>query len=318
MGVLGELARRCAFGDLAALARAGVAPAEILGTCEFGKQLLELDAEDFGDADPSVPGALVERARQIRMPQEPRESVRGALASMRPAYALLLEVIAIRWARREMAGLVAAAHIASEYLHVLAWEPVLGHGADPARLGERMAVPGSRFGIVAEAEHCEHTRGVRAACDRSLRVSKEPGEGWRAYLDRQHSQMAKGLGVCAAECRTPCTPVTGLPERVRIALADRNHLAREFADGALVKLRHAAPVGHGFGVPSQEELQDAWARSRTSLSKHALFHAAPDPDPDFPLKGLPQAFTAVAAAKIAPSTLLHDVSLHLQTLLPDD
>ncbi|GAB3275851.1 hypothetical protein GCM10027589_01220 [Actinocorallia lasiicapitis] len=318
MGVLGELARRYAFGDLAALARAGVAPERILGVCEFGKQLLELDAEDFGDADPSVPEHLVDRARMIRMPQEPREQVRGALASMRPAYALLLEVIAIRWTRREMAGLVAAAHIASEYLHVLAWEPVLGHGADPARLAETMAVEGSRFGVVAEADRCEHTRGVRAACDRSLRVAKEPGEGWRAYLDRQHSQMAKGLGVCASGCRTPCAPITNLPERVRTALADRNHLAREFAEGALVRLRHAAPVGHGFGVPSQEEVQDAWARSRTSLSKHALFNAAPDPAADFPLSALPQAFTAVAAIQIRPSTLLRDVSLHLQTLLPDD
>ena len=50
------------------------------------------------------------------------------------------------------------------------------------------------------------------------------------------------------------------------ALTERCRLAHEFAEGALVRLRHAAPVGHGFGVPSPEEVSDAWDRTRTSLS----------------------------------------------------
>lgn len=317
MGVLGELARRQAFGDLAALARAGIAPAEITGLCEFGKQLLELDAEDFGIADASVPKELVTRARQIRMPQDPKEVNRGALGSLRPAFSLLLEAIAVRWNRQEMGSLVATVHIASEYLAILAWEPVLGHAADPAHLGEYMRRPGSRYGVLEEADRCDHTRGVRAACDRSLRVAGEQGEGWRSYLDRAHSQVADGLGACATDCRTQCTIVTDLAPDPRKALVDRCYLAKEFAEGALVRLRHAAPVGHGFGVPSAEEVLEAWTRSHRSLSRREIFKATPAVKPGYPLPDLPRVFSAIAGVEIGPSTLLRDVSARLETLLAD-
>jgi hypothetical protein len=321
VGVLRELARRYAFGDLAALARAGLIPgnheAEIIGLGEFGQQLMELDAEDFGVAASTVPKTLVNRAKKARMPQEPKEFPRGALDSLRPAYALLLEVMAVRWLRNEMAPLVAAAHVAAEYLPVLAWEPVLGHAADPARLGRTMKVKGSWFGVVQPEgpKVCDHTRGITAACARSLRVAGEPGEGWRAYLDRQHSQVSHGLGVCASACRTPCTIISGLDPAVRAGLTARCRLARDFSDGAFVKLRHAAPVGHGFGVPSREEVENAWARSHTSLRHHQILRDQPG-SADHPIPGLPATFSAVAGAPIVPSTVLRDVSVLLTTLLP--
>ena len=151
--VLVALARRYAFGDVAELATAGPLPPAatpaVAALCAFGQRLLDLDAEDFGmpEAAGEVPPALLRRARASRMPQTPRERPRGALETLRPAYALLLEVIEVRWRRREMAALVAAVHIAGEYLPVLAWEPVLGHAADPARLATAVGGPGSRFGV---------------------------------------------------------------------------------------------------------------------------------------------------------------------------
>ncbi|TDE26339.1 hypothetical protein [Actinomadura sp. 6K520] len=324
--VLTALARRYAFGDLAALIAQGtVVPDHDAGTvaalCAFGQRVLDLDAEDFGmpEATGEVPRDLLDRARASRMPQAPRERPRGALASLRPAYALLLEVIAIRWHRRDMAALVAAVHIAGEYLPLLAWEPVLGHAGDPARIGAAVTGEGSRFGVPVEpgsARMCDHTRPERAACERALRVAREPAPGWRAYLDRQHSQVASALGDCAAGCRTPCTVMTRLDGPVRADLTDRCKLAAGFADGALVKLRHAAPVGHGFGVPSPEEVRTAWTRARTSLSRHSLGHKAmAGADASYPLPGLPELFSAIAADELRPDTLLRDVTTRITATL---
>jgi hypothetical protein len=324
--VLTALARRHAFGDIEALVEAGVPvdgeAARVAALCAFGQRVLDLDAEDFGMPEKAgeVPKDLLDRARASRMPQTPRERPRGALASLRPAYALLLEVVEIRWHRREMAALVAAVHIAGEYLPMLAWEPVLGHAGDPARLGASVSGPGSRFGVPVEpgaVRNCDHTRPERSACERTLRVAGEPPPGWRAYLDRQHSQVAKALGDCAARCRTPCTVMNRLDDDVRGDLEERCKLAAEFTDGALVKLRHAAPVGHGFGVPSPEEVQAAWSRARSSLRRHRLGKAAlAGSDGDrYPLPGLPALFSAIAATEITPDDLLEDVSTRLTAAL---
>ncbi|RAY11810.1 hypothetical protein DPM19_27905 [Actinomadura craniellae] len=318
------LARRHAFGDLAALVAAGAVPAgravPIGALCAFGQRVLELDAEDFGlpEAAGEVPADLLDRARSSRMPQSAAERPRGALATLRPAYALLLEVIEIHWRRREMAALAAAVHIAGEYLPALAWEPVLGHAADPEPLRTAVVGPGSYFGVPQPRtpdpvtggrpeRRCEHTQALQSAAGRALKVAGEPPSGWRAYLDRQHSQVARALGVCAVRCRTPCSVVTRLDAGTREALTDRCRLALEFTDGALVKLRHAAPVGHGFGVPSPDEVLDAWRRSRTSLARRPL-GAAVLADDGYPLPGLPALFSAVAGAPVRPDTLLHDVA----------
>ncbi|WP_018655524.1 hypothetical protein [Actinomadura flavalba] len=319
--VLGVLARRHAFGDLEALVGAAPSSAGLAGLCAFGQRVLDLDAEDFGmpEAAGDVPRDLLDRARASRMPQAPRERPRGALASLRPAYALLLEVIDIRWRRREMAALVAAVHIAAEYLPLLAWETVLGHAGDPALIGPAVTGEGSRFGAPLEQggpRDCEHTRPERSACDRALRVAAEPPSGWRAYLDRQHSQVASALGDCAARCRTPCSVVTRLDDGVRADLAARCGLALDFGDTAVVRLRHAAPVGHGFGVPSPEEVRTAWNRARASLRHRPLGQQAlAGPDDGYPLPGLPALFSAVAAAPILPDTLLDDVSTRLSRAL---
>jgi hypothetical protein len=331
--VLTTLARRYAFGDLAALCAAGAAELpsrvadEIRLLCSFGQRLIDLDAEDFGmperTGDPAVdayrvPEPLLARARASRMPQSAKERSRGALRTLRPAYALLLEVIQARWQRREMAALVAAVHIAAEYLPLLAWEPVLGHAGDPALLPASVSGPGSRFGITGgqtRPRDCSLTRPQQSAAERALRVAREPGPGWRNYLDRQHSTVASALCTCAVSCRTPCTVVTRLNPDVLDALTERCKLAHEFAEGALVRLRHAAPVGHGFGVPNPEEVSDAWARTRTSLGRLTLGRRAAGEVADYPLPGLPEVFSAASGHEIVPDTLLDDVAGSLVEIL---
>lgn len=303
------LARRYAFADLGALAPTP----EIADVCEFGQRLLSLDAEDFAVEARSVPAELRRRARACHMPQTPREQPRGALESLRPAYGLLLEVIAARWHRRELSPMIAAVHIAAEYLPLLAFEPHLGHAGDPVLWPDGLSAPGSRFGVIGDRD-CDHTKSEQSATNRTLRVSGEPAEGWRAYFDRQHSQVAGALAVCVATCRNPCTAMHWIEPEPRAELGVRARTALAFAETPLVRLRHAAPVGHGFGVPSPEEVLDAWERSRSALDKNEVGGAALKDD-GFPLPGLPTLFSAVAAARIAPATLLAGISDHVVRLL---
>ncbi|MET9341994.1 hypothetical protein ACWENQ_14950 [Nonomuraea sp. NPDC004354] len=307
--LLVALANRYAFADLGALAPTE----EIAEVCEFGQRLLSLDAEDFAVGAPAVPSDLRRRARDCHMPQTPREQPRGALDSLRPAYGLLLEVIAIRWFRRELSPMIAAVHITSEYLPLLAFESQLGHAGDPARWPEGLTVPGSRFGVIGDRE-CDHTKSEQSATNRTLRVAGEPPEGWRAYFDRQHSQVAGALAVCVATCRNPCSAMDWIDPKAKEDLHVRARTALAFAETPLVRLRHAAPVGHGFGVPSPEEVLDAWERSRLALDKNEV-GARALVDDGFPIPGLPSLVSAIAGTPLEPSTLLRDVSAHVAGLL---
>lgn len=311
--LLVSLARRYAFGDVGALASGVVEDAaNIEAACEFGQRLLSLDAEDFAAEARAVPSDLRRRARACTMPQTPREQPRGALESLRPAYGLLLEVIAVRWHRRELSPMVAAVHIASEYLPLLAFEPVLGSAGDPVRWPEGLTAPGSRFGVIGDRD-CDHTRAEQSAVNRTLRVAGEPAEGWRAYFDRQHSQVAGALATCVADCRNPCTAMDWVEPDRRDDLALRSRVALAFAETPLVRLRHAAG-GPRVRRALPEEVTEAWERSRPVLAKNGVGGEASDDD-GFPLPGLPALFSAVAGAPVKPSTLLADISTYLVRLL---
>lgn len=326
------LTRRYAFGEIAALLEAGlVGPPDLYRIanaqqlCAFGQRLLDLDAEDLGEADAAtdantdhhiadvvtgdaVPGDLVVRSLAARMPQSSAEIQRGALGSLRPAFGLLLEAIAVRWLRAETSALVAAVHTASEYLPLLMWEPVLGHAGDPARIVASVGGAGSRWGHFTDKE-CPQTRPQKSAAERILRVAAEPNPGWRAYLDRQHSIVAEAFCTCAVDCRTPCSVVTRHTgaEQQRLTIAGR--LAEDFAGSAIVRLRHSSPVGHAFGVPSAKEVSEAWEHTRNRLG-------AREPsvllDDGFPLPGLPNLFGAVAGVPVRPTTIIADTMAALR------
>jgi hypothetical protein len=329
MAGLVALARRLSFRDLAALVPLATA-ADVLDPvtagrvqhlCSFGQRLIDLDAEDFGNVYPHVspatdvpspaaairsvvPPHLVARAAACRVPHAPDAVERGILTSLRPVYALLLEVANARWRRREMLWFLATVHIASEYAPLLAWEATLGHGGDPTRLRVDMNGAGSRWGVLDNAA-CRHTRAFKAAANRATRVSDENSEGWTSYLDRQHSTVSRALAYCAVTCANPCTVMTRLSEKDRHGLRTRNRLALAFAGSALVKLRHSAPVGHGFGVPTPAEVQEAWARTRRSLARIVPEIGHHD---NQPVPGLRAVFCALAGARIAPDTMIAEVA----------
>jgi hypothetical protein len=241
------------------------------------------------------------------MPQDPRERDRGALGSLVPAFGLLLEVIALRWARRETTALVAAVHITAEYLPLLAWQPVLGHAGDPARLPASVTGQGSAWGDFDDRD-CAHSRLERSAAYQAVRAADESGPRWRGYLDRQHSNMAHALAVCAGECRRPCSVLTRHPDRERTLLEARCRAALAYGSSPIVRLRHSAPVGHGFGVPSPGEVREAWAGSRTELARLEPAVLAED---GYPLPGLPSLFSAVAGTPVRPDTLVTDTAVTL-------
>jgi len=278
--------------------------ARIAQLCAFGQRLLDLDAEDFGTD--AVPDAFRERAVACRMPQAATEPDRGALGSLRPAYSLLLEVIDARWRRREMAALVATVHITSEYAPLLAWEPVLGHAGDPALLAMAVGGRASRWGhLDADPHECPHSKADRSAAKHVLHVAHEPPTGWQSYLDRQHSNTAHALAICAAECPHPCSVVTRLSTEDLQRVTAGCRLALAYADSAIVRLRHSAPVGHGFGVPSADEVTEAWRRTREGLARLDRAVLAED---GFPLPGLPGLFSALARRPVAAGTLLADTA----------
>ncbi|GAA2396579.1 hypothetical protein Cme02nite_61260 [Catellatospora methionotrophica] len=340
--VLIALTRRYAFAEVAALVApdSGVLPragggalttesvAHVQQLCAFGQRLLDLDAEDFGELNAAaeantehgvadqvhgdhVPEHLRERALACRMPQAPKEVHRGALGSLRPTFRLLLEVIDARFRRGETTALVAAVHIASEYGPLLVWERVLGHAADPVRLPSAVGGDGSAWGDFEDRD-CPHTKPEKSAARRSLIVAHENNAGWRTYLDRQHSNTSHALCVCATTCHRRCTVYRRLDARQAEVVTHGCRLTAALNESAVVKLRHSAPVGHGFGVPSQRELLDAWGRTRASLAKHDPAIAEED---GYPLPGFATFVAVLAGEPMPPDTLLADTAIELAKAL---
>lgn len=327
--VLVALAYRYAFAEVAALISDGAGSswltirqgAQIHQLCAFGQRLLDLDAEDFGEADPAhesnteaglagfsgaeaVPPALLARALACRVPQSAQEPDRGALGSLRAPFALLLEVMQARWQRRETASVVAVAHLTSEYLPLLVWQQILGHAGDPLLLPAQLDGDGSVWAH-PEDRDCPHSGAEKAAAVRVTVVAQENSRGWADYLDRQHSLVSHGLATCAGRCKRPCTVFTRYPAETQQRLERGCRTALAFGESELIRLRHQAPVGHGFGVPSPREVSHAWARSRAWLGKH---EPAVLDDDGFALPGLPNLFSALAGTRIRPDTLVADTA----------
>ncbi len=338
--ILALLIRRYAFREIAALLGAGLLAGDVSAhraavaqqLCAYGQRLFDLDTEDLANPDAAtganldtslvdpahdaVPAHLIRRGAQCRMPQSPPEQPRAALRTLVPAYQLIVEVIAARWRRHEIASLLAALHIASQYAFLLAWEPVLGHAGDPARLATDETIVGldSRFGVW-EAVDCPHTRPERAAASRALRVAHSTDLSWRAYLGRKHSTVARALGVCAANCMTPCTVITSRRDPDRKRLGEACRAAYAFADSAVIRMRHTAPVGHAFGLPSREEVAAAWQSSRVVIARHGEVSQAVLAEDGFVLPGLPSLLSAIAGRRLVADTLLADTAAEIAARL---
>lgn len=299
--------------DLDAAARA-----DVRGLCHFALRLLELDAEDFASLT-GVPRELSALIRSAHIPASPLQPDRGALGSLRPTYQLFLEVLTARWDRGELSQVLAVLHLMAEYLPLLAWEPVLGHAGDPARLSLAVRGEGSRWATGDPL--CDHPPSLRRSLRTALHIVDQDAQQWQRYLDRDHSRVSAALGQCASHptkgrpdpgrlCSTPCTVWTRLDPSRSEDLERRMTLVGLFVDSPVLALRHAAPVGHGFGVPDRDELLEQWRATWARLTapwkggRNPLHDASAH---DTPLPGLEAFLSAVAGTTLQSLGVLEQV-----------
>ena len=122
----------------------------------------------------------------------------------------------------------------------------------------------------------------RSTAKRALNACSGDLDGYTTYLDRFHSRLGDALAVCAVNldttaigdrpepgdvCPNPCRFVRNLPLERRRDLDARVRLAMLYVDSPIVALRHHAPVGHFFGVPSAAEVSEAWSKTWDQLSQ---------------------------------------------------
>ncbi|MGD7788521.1 hypothetical protein ACQCX2_09380 [Propionibacteriaceae bacterium Y1700] len=299
------------------------------------RRILDLDAEDFGELASNFSSAWGARLAAASFPLEPRDPQRGALGSLTELYELMLEVLELRALRAEPLQIVVTAHLIGEYLAQLAWQPVLGHGGDPLRMAESIG-SGTRWGT--DDPDCPHSSALRATARRSLHACSGDRAGYTAYLDRFHSRLGEALTLCAMNhvtvgagerpdvgetCPNPCAFATAGDLATRRDLDARVRLARIYAGSPIVNLRHHAPVGHFFGVPSVgeisqawiatwEKLQTPWADGENPLLADDLAHKA---EPGEALPGMAALVSAVAGRPMGPGRLIRDIGAELTSVL---
>lgn len=292
----------------------------------LARRVLDLDAEDFAMVARGFEAPWSERLAKTSFPMGPLDPQRGALESLVPLYELMLEVLEVRVIRREPMQVVVCAHLIGEYLTQLAWEDTLGHAGDPLRMPD--FVGGSRWG--SDDPSCPHSSALRSTAKRSLYAANGDRAGFTAYLDRFHSRLGNALGVCAMNhatvgpgerpdvgetCPVPCRFVTRPSLEQRRDLDARVRLSIIYVESPIVELRHHAPVGHFFGVPSVAEISEAWLRTwekltvpwadgsnpllAPGLASHPARHEA--------LPGMAALVSAVAGQPLGPGRLLHDI-----------
>lgn len=291
----------------------------------IGKRVLDLDAEDFGELSGNFSSHWSSQLAEASFPRQPRDPRRGALGSLVPLYELMLEVLDLRAERHEPLQVVVTAHLIGEYLCQLAWEPQLGHAGDPLKMAGSV---GGRWGT--DDPLCPHSSALRATARRSLNACGGDEPAYTAYLDRFHSRLGDALAVCAMNhetiaaserpdvgetCPNPCGFAVQRPLAERRDLDARVRLAIIYADSPIVALRHHAPVGHFFGVPSTKEISDAWLRTYEKLltpwsdgENPLLTDAIPGrPDPGEALPGISALVSAVAGRTVGPGTVIRDI-----------
>jgi hypothetical protein len=295
------------------------------------KRILDLDAEDFGQIGSAFDADWARSLEEASFPLEPRDPQRGALASLDGLYGLMLEVLELRARRHEPLQVVVTAHLIGQYLPQLAFQTRLGHGGDPLRMRETV---GERWGT-ASAE-CAHASTARATAKRALNACDGDVVGYTAYLDKFHSRLGAALAVCAMNhetvkagerpdvgttCPNPCGWAVQGSLAERRDLDARVRLALIYQDSAIVALRHHAPVGHFFGVPSNAEIVEAWLATWERLSTpwpdgSNPLHSGVAPDRDEPAEALPgmsRLVSAVAGRPIGAGRIIRTIGDQIST-----
>lgn len=308
----------------------GKALEDALQIAHVARRVLVLDAEDFNHLALEADRSWAKPLQACAFPHEPRERNRGALRTLVPLYELMLEVIDTRAIRSEPQFLVVNAHLIAEYLCQLAWESTLGHAGDPLQIGDYV---GERWGT--DDPTCAHGSAMRSTATRALNAATGDTPGFTSYLDRFHSRLGDTMAVCAMNhetiragerpdvgptCPNPCKWALRGSRDERRNLDARLRLALIFLDSPLVALRHHAPVGHFFGVPSMEEINNAWTRTWDKLTQQWTDKSNPlggarrgtDGLSNEALPGLSRLVSAVAGREIKPGHLLRDIGQDLE------
>lgn len=295
----------------------------------LGRRVLGLDAEDFGAlAGQFTAYGWSDDLVAASFPAEPRDPQRGALGSLVPIFELMLEASQIRMMRADYQSLVVNLHLMAEYVCQLAWESVLGHGGDPLRMGNFV---GERWG--KQDSSCPHPSALRATARRSLHACSGDVAGYVSYLDKFHSRLGEALAQCAMNhktiaagerpdvadtCPKPCAWATGWGSREeRRDLDARLRLAVIFIESPVISLRHHAPVGHFFGVPSLAEITEGWERTWQRLSQpwadglNPLQGVEMQVDEREALPGLTLLMSTIAARPVGSGTLLQRIGKDL-------
>ncbi len=244
----------------------------------FGRRLLRLDLEDIALSDrPDLAARLgTETAdlaalgRRLNFPRRAADPDRGPLGHPLELVSQLLESLTVRWEHSEVLHIMALIHLLGEYLGHLAWSSVLGDGADPMSLPRHVKGAHSLWGDV-EDRRCGHGRAQKKLALRILRA--EPArsdQAWVRFLRTDYSRVGDLLSVCATRdsgrawngrvrhCDAPCSVWTRLDGRTQLVMEGRMEIVRWYVRSPLLQLRHSAPVGHFFGVPTRQEIEEQW------------------------------------------------------------
>lgn len=271
--------------------------------CAVGMEVRQLDAEEFGKRTTNcvpLPRKLRDTLRAAAWPSTLADQRTGALVDLRPTYRLLLELVEVNVGQRNWTDVLALIHLMSEYLPLLAWQPLLGHAGIPRDIANRFDTRAAQSPRPPPERGCALGKPGSDLADQ-LQTPPMTDAALRKYLRTKYSRVSGLLLICggapdavvdgrARACRRQCSVVTGpdadLDESDRESLARRVTMARRFADSPIVGLRHTSPVGHFFSVPGKDEIDDAWHRTRNKLLKTLADMSASDQEMDLISSGL--------------------------------
>ncbi|MCP3933975.1 MAG: hypothetical protein GY708_01235 [Actinomycetia bacterium] len=305
---------------------------EFSAVARLGQRLLRLDLERVDLADHPelaevLPTSLGDRLSAVQFPRQATSPARGPLGSFIPLTELLLEVLAIRWRRRESLHVLALIHLVAEYSGHLVWESALDHAADPIRLAGDVSGRASLWGQVGDND-CGHARSQQhlAARVRDNSMARSD-KRWAEFLHEDYSRLGELLSVCAVRgsmrtfgrrvrsCDVDCSVWTRRSHAERESLEARARLAVLFSRSPLIQLRHSAPIGHFFGVPDLGEITAAWSDMAVEVERRTGVSLVTRPGREAMPDNVATLCRSIAGAEITPTTLVADVVEHLKHLL---
>lgn len=307
------------FGLIRRLLDQSSVSAKATALATLGQSLITLDMHDESlvELASGLDAQLAQRVIQVAWPSSREAQPRGPMQDLVPTYQLLSEVLAIHSLRGETSSVLAVLHLMAEYLPLLAWGTATGDAGDPMAIELRLRAEGALW----HTDNCPLNRLERGGFTSVL-----GDEDWENYVRERHSRIASALSVCGGVphpvvgrssgrvCRTPCAVMSGVAD-----IAWRMTLARRFRASDLLQLRHDAPVGHFFAVPSASQVEAAWENTWHAL----LMDSDETPVGRNPLTGLqPQnsgqrlagllGYIAGQNGPLAPGTLVADVATALR------